>query len=88
MAREKSFICVRDGKWSVRTPKPGMRDQLRAKLIEQGFTIKKETLAPTEKTLWKWSDDGVAKTLMGTRIEPDGATADGCPSWLIALGLI
>ena len=34
-----------------------------------------------------WVYDSVCETLEGDRIEPDGYY-NGCPSWLIALGLI
>lgn len=43
---------------------------------------------PSEKTLMKWSDDGIAKSVTGARVEPDGYGPDGSPSWLLALGLI
>jgi hypothetical protein len=43
---------------------------------------------PGEKTMWKWSNDGVAKTIFGARTEPDGTGPQGEPSWLLALGLI
>lgn len=86
--REKSFVCVKDGKWSVRTPKPGMRDELKTRLIANGYTIKKEVFPPSLATMEKWSDDGIARTLMGERIEPDGTGKDGCPSWFLHYGVI
>jgi len=43
---------------------------------------------PGIRTLEKWSNDGVAKTVDGQRIEPDGTADNGAPSWLIVLGLI
>jgi hypothetical protein len=37
----------------------------------------------------RWSMDGVAEDCIhGERIEPDGVTSDGSPSWLLAVGLI
>lgn len=86
--KEKSIVCIKDGQWFVKTPKPGMKDALRARLVEQGYSIRKEVTVPSVRTMEKWSQDGVARTLMGNRIEPDGYTADGCPSWLIHLGVI
>jgi hypothetical protein len=43
---------------------------------------------PSLATLRKWMNDGVAKSVTGQRVEPDGYGADGSPSWLLALGLI
>lgn len=43
---------------------------------------------PSEKTLWKWSEDGVAKSVFGNRVEPDGVDPKGAPSWLLLLGYI
>jgi hypothetical protein len=43
---------------------------------------------PTMKTLEKWSNDSVAKSVTGKRCEPDGHGEDGSPSWLLALGMI
>jgi hypothetical protein len=85
---EKSVVCSRDGKWFVKTPKLGMMDIMRSRLINEGYVLHKEVTIPTLRTLEKWSMDGVAKTLLGQRIEPDGHSADGCPSWLIYLGFI
>ncbi len=49
-----------------------------------GFFFKE----PSVRTLEKWSQDGVAKSVTGHRVEPDGYGPDGSPSWLLALGLI
>lgn len=43
---------------------------------------------PSVKTMEKWLDDGVAKSVTGKRVEPDGTGPDGAPSWLIVLGMI
>lgn len=43
---------------------------------------------PSMSTLMKWEEDGVAKALDGARVEPDGTSRNGAPSWLIALGMI
>lgn len=32
--------------------------------------------------------DSAVEAVDGTPIEPDGITCEGCPSWLLALGLI
>ena len=89
MAKEKSFVCVKDGVWAVKTPKPGMKDALKTRLESEGWTIKKSGVSiPSLSTLEKWSSNGVARTLMGQRIEPDGYGTDRCPSWLIYLWYI
>lgn len=88
MAKPKSLVFSRDGQWIVKTPKTGMRATLYATLVSNGYVYHKEVTIPSTKTLERWMMDGVAKTLLGKRIEPDGHTADGCPSWLIYLGLI
>jgi hypothetical protein len=43
---------------------------------------------PGEKTMFKWMNDGIAKTVFGARTEPDGFGPNHEPSWLLALGLI
>lgn len=88
MPSEKSIICVKDGKWFAKTPKVGKRDVLKTRLESDGYTIKKEVKAPSLGTLEKWSMDGVAKSLMGKQVEPDGHDSDGSPSWLLVLGYI
>jgi len=47
-----------------------------------GFTT------PSQRTIEKWSEDGIAKTPTGKKTEPDGYGSDGSPSWLLALGYI
>ena len=43
---------------------------------------------PGIKTLEKWSNDGVCKSLTGCRVEPDGWGPDGAPSWMLVAGVI
>jgi hypothetical protein len=43
---------------------------------------------PGELTMYKWVDDGIAKSVTGKKCEPDGYGDDGSPSWLLALGMI
>lgn len=43
---------------------------------------------PSVATMSKWSDDGVAKAVDGSRIEPDGIAASGAPSWILVMGMI
>jgi hypothetical protein len=56
---------------------------LRADNTLSGFTK-----PPSLKTMEKWSNDGVAKSVTGHRVEPDGFGPDGSPSWMLALGII
>lgn len=58
---------------------------------ERTYRVKYQNLGlkvPSENTLMRWSDDGIAKSVNGKKTEPDGIDADGFPSWLLALGLI
>lgn len=43
---------------------------------------------PSMKSLEKWSDEGICKSVSGHRVEPDGYGPDGSPSWLLALGMV
>jgi hypothetical protein len=44
--------------------------------------------APSVNAMEKWLDDGVAKSILGKRVETDGYDSDGSPSWLLALEYI
>lgn len=44
--------------------------------------------SPTLHTLEKYVNDGIAKTILGNKTEPDGTDQYGAPSWLLALGMI
>lgn len=46
------------------------------------------TKPPSESTLQKWSEDGVAKSITGHRVEMDGIGPDGAPSWALVAGII
>ena len=35
-----------------------------------------------------WVHDSVCETLDGQQVEPDGVGPIGCPSWLLALGIV
>lgn len=43
---------------------------------------------PNEKTLQKWNNEGVCKSVLGNKVEPDGHDQYGAPSWLLTFGLI
>lgn len=49
------------------------------------YTSKK---VPGIRTLEKYSDDAVAKTPCGCRVEPDGTCGHGVPSWMLIAGVI
>jgi hypothetical protein len=43
---------------------------------------------PGFRTLEKYSNDGIAKTVTGEKTEPDGFGSDGSPSWMLVVGII
>ena len=43
---------------------------------------------PSMRALEKMASDGIARSITGKKVEPDGFGPDGSPSWLIALGLV
>lgn len=43
---------------------------------------------PTLKSLEKWSEDSLCKSVFGAQVEPDGYGPHGEPSWLLAMVLI
>ena len=47
----------------------------------------RQTKPPSEKTMEKWCEDGVARATDGCRVEPDGVCPHGCKSWLLVLGV-
>jgi hypothetical protein len=59
--------------------------KLRCSSLPRYFTKFK---VPSLKTMEKWSDDGVAKSMLGQRVEPDGYDDAGSPSWMLAMGII
>lgn len=50
--------------------------------------VKGATKLPGHRSLEKMVSDGIAKSVLGKRVEPDGYDSYGSPSWLIVLGLI
>lgn len=59
--------------------------KLRCSSLPRYFTKFK---APSLKTMEKWSDEGVAKSMLGQRVEPDGYDDEGSPSWMLVVGII
>jgi hypothetical protein len=51
---------------------------------EMAFGIKR----PSLKTLTKYTEEGISRSVFGKRVEPDGFDDEGSPSWLLAEGLI
>jgi len=43
---------------------------------------------PSMKQVMEWESEGGCEATDGCWVEPDGYCPHGCPSWLIALGLI
>ena len=43
---------------------------------------------PSVKTMEKWSDTGIAKSVTGKKVEVDGYGPDGSPSWMVAMGMV
>jgi hypothetical protein len=46
------------------------------------------TKPPTLRTLEKRGFDGISKSITGNKVEPDGHSYDGSPSWELVLGII
>ena len=43
---------------------------------------------PSFATMTRWSDNGIAKSTDGCKVEPDGTCSHGHSSWMLVLGLI
>ena len=43
---------------------------------------------PTQSVVERWILDGVCESVTGERVEPDGYSYDGAPSWLLVFGLL
>jgi hypothetical protein len=43
---------------------------------------------PSQRTMYKWSEEGIARATDGCRVEPDGTCPHGHLSWLVVLGLM
>ena len=78
------FDTVSRSLFSFHSPSLGRPVKLGFSAFTRVFGLK----APGMKTLERWVDEGVAKTVFGARTEPDGTGPDGEPSWLLVLGII
>ena len=43
---------------------------------------------PSTNTLEKWNEEGMSKSVDGQRVEPDGYSHDGAPSWMLVMGIL
>lgn len=43
---------------------------------------------PSLKSLDRWTNEGMCKSVFGATVEADGHGCDGEPSWLLAMGMI
>lgn len=43
---------------------------------------------PSDATMMRWVNDGVARATDGCKVEPDGVCEHGKRSWLLVLGYI
>lgn len=43
---------------------------------------------PSINTLQKQDSNGIVSTVTGKRVEPDGFSYDGSPSWMLVIGII
>lgn len=43
---------------------------------------------PSVGTMEKWDEDGASKAVDGTRVEPDGYSPSGAPSWMLVMGIV
>ena len=43
---------------------------------------------PEVSVIGNWVFDSVCETLDGQQVEHDGVAPNGCPSWLLALGIV
>lgn len=57
-------------------------------ILKAAPKLSKFTKIPSVKSMENWISNGVAKTVLGGRIEPDGCDSNFAPSWLLTLGYI
>jgi hypothetical protein len=43
---------------------------------------------PSVSTMKKWANDGMAQSVLGSKVELDGRDSLGSPSWILVEGLI
>jgi len=72
--------------WMRLSAKDGRRLVLMPSTVHK--VLKGFAKPPSMGALRRWSMDGVAKAVDGARVEPDGFSPDGAPSWLLVMGLV
>jgi hypothetical protein len=82
----QKIYVIRGGR--VRT----LKDELTPELIEKYFKDHPDayrcTKPPTEETMMRWEESGIARATDGCKVEPDGDCHHGRPSWLKFMGLM
>lgn len=70
------------GQWRCIIPHPSRPEKPYSVRVQSAFR------APSIKTMEKWSEEGIAKSIGGKRVEPDGHDENGLPSWMLVMGII
>jgi hypothetical protein len=78
--------CINDGR-SVEVNSPKLGRQLKLGMISFATKVLGKKV-PSLSTMEKWSDDGIARSVQGQKVEPDGFDGDGFPSWMLVVGII
>lgn len=60
----------------------------KAEAFSKTYAWQRVKSIPSSETLNRWAFDGVAETVTGDTIEPDGVGVDGAPSWLLVFAVI
>lgn len=89
------FDCLPAG-MEVSVTWDGIQPSLHAPLVRpEPFKITNKAIAalfglnfPNLEQVMEWSNDGVAESVLGESVEPDGYDKYGSPSWLLTLGVI
>jgi hypothetical protein len=68
---------------AIRVTADGVTKLVRSSQLSK-FGIKQ----PTINTMTRWVEDGIARSVGGKKVEPDGWDSDGTPSWLLVVGII
>jgi len=78
---------AREFPWTVRVE---AADGRRMSLLVEGAhrSLSGFPKPPGLATLERWSTDGVARSVDGQRVEPDGFSVGGAPSWVLVSGLV
>ena len=98
MATREDRVVIEEGEIVEAVVHPEQDNLVRIK-TEDGRTISTRAMMahsrltgfkqpPTMKTLERWVEDGIAQSITGKRVEPDGYDQYGFPSWLLVMGLI